>query len=263
MVANLGFETALDGHFPLRAVNAERGQGVFDRVSAARTREDLNDCLTRLARDLGYDYYSYVLSDPRQAAEPGDGGPMILCSYPAEWFQRYLRRHYATIDTVVTGGRHARLPFFWGSANFLDHLEPRPRRFFLEARDFGIVSGVTVPVHGPRGDWGLLSLSVKGSLQALKDRVAESYFLLQALAPLVHAQAMSRFGAAEAPEIRLTEGERLCLDWTLRGKTAWEIAQIIGRSKPTVDYHIQKAMRKLEAANKHHAAFKAQQLGLL
>lgn len=264
MVATPDLETALDGQLPLRMVDAARAQSALDQVASARTAEDLNERLAALARNLGYDYYSYVLADPRQAAEAGDASPMILCSYPAEWFQRYLRRRYATIDPVVTQGRGARLPFFWGSANFLNHLGPRPRRFFFEARDFGIVSGVTVPVHGPRGDWGLLSLSVRGPMQALKDRVSESYFLLQALAPLVHAQAMGRLSAAAAtPAIRLTDGERICLDWTLRGKTAWEIAQIIGRSKPTVDYHIQKAMRKLDAANKHHAAFKAQQLGLL
>ena len=74
-------------------------------------------------------------------------------------------------------------------------------------------------------------------------------------------QRASRRGAG--PTIRLSERERICLLWTTQGKTAWEIAQIIGRSKATVDFHIRRATAKLNAANKVHAAFKAVQLDLL
>ena len=58
----------------------------------------------------------------------------------------------------------------------------------------------------------------------------------------------------------LSEHERTCLSWTVEGKTSWEIAQ---RSRPTVEYHLLKAMRKLDATNKAHAAALALKRGLM
>ena len=64
-------------------------------------------------------------------------------------------------------------------------------------------------------------------------------------------------------DIALTDRECVCLKWTSQGKTAWEISRIIGRSKPTIEYHLQKAMRKLGASNKAHAAAIAMNQGLI
>ena len=61
----------------------------------------------------------------------------------------------------------------------------------------------------------------------------------------------------------LSDHERTCLSWTLKGKTSWKIARIIGRSRPTVEYHLQKAMRKLDATNKAHAAALTMKRGLM
>ena len=81
---------------------------------------------------------------------------------------------------------------------------------------------------------------------------------------MVHARAVQRSAREpEGPALRLSERERLCLHWTTQGKTAWEVAQIIGRSKATVDFHLRRATGKLDASNKVHAAFKAREMNLL
>jgi LuxR family quorum sensing-dependent transcriptional regulator len=43
------------------------------------------------------------------------------------------------------------------------------------------------------------------------------------------------------------------LEWIARGKSAWEIAQILQITKRTVDEHVQAACRRLGAANRTHA----------
>lgn len=70
--------------------------------------------------------------------------------------------------------------------------------------------------------------------------------------------------AAEAavPEL-LSEKERECLIWVAAGKTAWETAVILGRSKRTVEFHLGNAIEKLGASNKVHAAVLAVRRGLL
>jgi DNA-binding response OmpR family regulator len=57
--------------------------------------------------------------------------------------------------------------------------------------------------------------------------------------------------------IDLNEREVETLTWAARGKTSAEIAQILGLTKRTVDFHIDNARIKLGAANRIQAAIKA------
>ena len=55
----------------------------------------------------------------------------------------------------------------------------------------------------------------------------------------------------------LNEREVEILTWVARGKTSIEIAQIIGLTKRTVDFHIDNAREKLGAATRTEAVVKA------
>lgn len=51
----------------------------------------------------------------------------------------------------------------------------------------------------------------------------------------------------------LTLREIEVLGWVARGKSAWEVGEILHITKRTVDEHVQRAARKLGAANRIHA----------
>jgi DNA-binding response OmpR family regulator len=57
--------------------------------------------------------------------------------------------------------------------------------------------------------------------------------------------------------IALNEREVEVLTWVARGKTSADIAQIIGLTKRTVDFHIDNAREKLGAATRTEAVVKA------
>ena len=57
--------------------------------------------------------------------------------------------------------------------------------------------------------------------------------------------------------VDLNDREVETLTWAARGKTSAEIAQILGLSKRTVDFHIDNARVKLGAATRVEAAIKA------
>jgi DNA-binding CsgD family transcriptional regulator len=63
--------------------------------------------------------------------------------------------------------------------------------------------------------------------------------------------------------VALSEKEKECLLWVSAGKTADETAQIMGRSRRTIEYHINNAVRKLAASNKIHAVVIAIRSGIL
>jgi len=50
----------------------------------------------------------------------------------------------------------------------------------------------------------------------------------------------------------LTKRELECLHWVAQGKTSWEIAQILGISERTVNFHINNSLAKSGCANRHH-----------
>jgi DNA-binding response OmpR family regulator len=58
-------------------------------------------------------------------------------------------------------------------------------------------------------------------------------------------------------QVDLNDREIETLTWAARGKTSAEIAQILGLSKRTIDFHIDNARVKLGAATRVEAAIKA------
>ena len=61
----------------------------------------------------------------------------------------------------------------------------------------------------------------------------------------------------------LTPREVESLRWTMEGKTAWEVGNILGISERTAVLHVNNAMHKLGCINKHQAVLKALRLGLI
>ena len=57
--------------------------------------------------------------------------------------------------------------------------------------------------------------------------------------------------------IAINDREAECLTWVARGKTSADIAQILGLTKRTVDFHVDSARTKLGAATRTEAVIKA------
>lgn len=76
-------------------------------------------------------------------------------------------------------------------------------------------------------------------------------------------EAAERRRRARTGADSLSSRELECLAWAAQGKTNEDIAQILGRSRETVNFHLSNAMRKLSAANRTNAVAIACSLGLL
>jgi DNA-binding CsgD family transcriptional regulator len=83
----------------------------------------------------------------------------------------------------------------------------------------------------------------------------------------VHAQDTAMRVLVSAPlqpeRPALTPRELEVLRWTMDGKTAWEVATLLGITERTVILHLQNAMKKLNCNSKHQAVLKALRLGLI
>ncbi|HME39963.1 MAG TPA: response regulator [Steroidobacteraceae bacterium] len=78
------------------------------------------------------------------------------------------------------------------------------------------------------------------------------------LAALITARLARVARSAIWPKhIGLREREVETLTWAARGKTFWEIGEILGLSKRTVEFHLENARRKLGVATRTQALIKA------
>lgn len=137
--------------------------------------------------------------------------------------------------------------------------------FFEEASAAGLVYGLTMPLHGARGELGALSLSVEAENRAEANRFMES--VLPTLWMLKDYALQSGAGLAfEHPvskPVVLTSREKEVLQWCAIGKTSWEISVICNCSEANVNFHMGNIRRKFGVTSRRVAAIMAVNLGLI
>lgn len=225
-----------------------------DEVSATALKQALHESLG----DLGFERFSYLalrLPDHQVSIR----SPIFVSNYPRQWAELYLRKNYQFIDPVIELSQGRRRPLRWDLANWEQPLRPGQRRMLEEFREFGFGQGVTFPIHGPGGEFGLFTLASAGDVRCFENAVRKSGHNAYMIALHVHATIAEEQCEAKqnVTAFELTPKEKEVLLWAARGKTSWEAARIINRSEATVNYHMKQAIRKLNAANKCEAAVKA------
>ncbi|HIP22877.1 MAG TPA: hypothetical protein EYG79_04685 [Rhodobacteraceae bacterium] len=214
--------------------------------------------------EIQLDYFSFVLLRP-----PSDLKFECLetlnTNYPNEWLNRYQSNRYLDLDPVAALARGTNRPFYWNHGRFLRPFRKSQRRVFNEAREFQILNGLSIPVHSPKGEIGIFNLVAKNKVQ-LREATEGAQEQIMSLAYDTHDLVMKsqrlKFEQNQTV-VDLSARERECLAWTLEGKTAREIAEIIGLSVDTVNHYAQTSTLKLGGSNKYHAAVKALRAGIL
>lgn len=186
----------------------------------------------------------------------------VETNYPAEWAEHYRANGYMNIDPVAQEGMRSPLPFLWRNALALPRYGAAAQRVFDEAAEFGLRDGLTVPIHAA-GGIGMMSMAVDDGALLGSGAAAERH-ALHLMALHFHMACDRALVAENAPPMpNLTPREREVLLWAARGKTGWEIGQILNLTARTVTYHVENARSKLGAASRAQAVVMAMTLGLI
>ncbi len=218
--------------------------------------------------NLGFNAYTYV---SLQSDELEDGkrdyANNILCltNLPPKWVAHYAEEDYAGSDPVIKDCAASRLPILWTESYRSNSRTAQESRMMEDAWENGVKRGLTIPIHGPKGEFGMFSLNSELENDEFIRVTDETRYDAQVIAYHLHDAVQRRLKAArEVPlPIPLTEREVEILRWTVSGKTAWEIGGILKISERTVNFHIQNVMGKFGVHSKTHAAAKAMGMGLL
>lgn len=214
----------------------------------------LKAALHRLTKESGFDFYAYLNLQPHQT--------YAVSNYPRAWQEIYFTRLYANVDPVVTTARRKMRAFCWAQDDS-PRLNSKIRRFYSEARAFGIRSGVSIPIQTAFGNVAMLTLASNS-----QERYSDDDIDPVAAAASV-AQVHTKFSGQSAvatirePLVLLKVEETICLKWSAEGKTLEDIAVIENMKYNNVCFHIRQARKKLDALSVQQATALATKLKLI
>ncbi len=188
---------------------------------------------------------------------------------PVDFVEAFVASQLLPHDPVTWKAKRDVAPFFWGQDGY-DLLQDAHRRINRLRGDLGVAGGGCAMIServGANGSGGMILNASGGAFRA----TASTLTALQ----VITGQVFWRLGmlravrpAAQDADLRpvsptLTDREKSVLSWVAAGKSSWEIGRILAISEHTVNSHIERAVGKLDAANRAEAVAKALMLDLI
>src|SRR3546814_18962163 len=143
------------------------------------------------------------------------------------WRSTYDSEKLPDVDPTVSHCLKSSIPLVWEPQTFELPVE---KEFYEEACGYGIRSGVTYPIHGPNGEFGVISfVSDAMTDKKFKSELNHSLPALALIRDYVFESSL-KFIKKPRPEdeVHLHHRELECLKWAMAGKSYWEISTIKG-----------------------------------
>ncbi|PYD85633.1 hypothetical protein DNF23_48040 [Pseudomonas syringae pv. pisi] len=214
-----------------------------------------------VARGLGFDQVLFGVVNSRHTRFES---AFLRSNYSADWRDRYDRNGFAYVDPTVAHCLSSTIPIVWEPGTFASG--PQQAGLYEEASAHGIRSGATLPVHGPQGEFGVISFASDARPDADARRAMNEALPMLSLVRDYAFISSWRFREEETrPEEapRLTRRELEVLQWVMAGKSSWEVARITGCSEATVNFHLANVRQKFDVNTRQQAVVKAIALGLI
>jgi LuxR family transcriptional activator of conjugal transfer of Ti plasmids len=228
-----------------------------DAIQTVEHEDEFHRVAGRFAERLGFRWFAYI--------NLSANAPLVISSYPRAWTTHYIESGYQRLDPIVRRARRENGVFAWHSRLPGLIRTPQQRRFFGEAGTFGVKAGLTIPIRAGFGRTAAFTFAGDGALVA--DSPGREFVeTIHTAALYFHAHVAARRHLAPRPDgdvSVLTQRERQCLSWIAQGKTAADIAVLIGISCRTASFHLENARIKLGANSIAHCIGEALRRGLL
>lgn len=227
----------------------------LSRVAVSKDVDEARAVMSSYTKDLGFEAFTYHVVRPPGGAR----AQFYLSSYDDAWVKHYLEEDYVNSDAVVAQAAREITPFTWKDTLDPRHGDGRQMKIFNEASEFEMNNGGSVPIHGPGGSYAILNVATSARDEAFVKHWETHRISLQVFGLHAHEMVIKELypsgDGQHAP--RLSPREKECLLWTARGKTMWEISEILSISQETVKTHLKAACAKMNVFSKVHAVVKA------
>lgn len=235
----------------------------YQSALRARNSHEVESLVSRFARKLGFSRYGLAVRHASATGTTMRGNFTYFHNLDGE-----LARAYSSLDSPEAERSEPRIlqarlwlpPAAWNSLGKSNY-EPPPsvrahaRRKLMATGEFGLHSGITVPIRAPGIDWSFITFSASVRVppkELVPLLLNATYFASCLQGALWRAQ-----GNDDVVSTTLSDRERDCLRWSAFGKTSWEISLIENISERTVNFHLQRAAAKLGLRGRRAAVAQA------
>lgn len=233
-------------------------------ISIYTTVKDWRKCLLTISNELGFERTLLAIFPDRSCPREAEFA-FLQSNYGSVWRDKYDREKFGLIDPTVSHCITRSTPLIWTPDIFSSVPQ---KELYEEACLHGIRAGVTLPIHGPNGEYGLLCVvsDINPNKQFQED-VLRRIHQLTLFRDFVHESSLafieSSMTAVYPREVALTPREIECLKWTAAGKSAWDISQILNCATSTVNYHMSSIRLKFNTYTKQQAVTRAILMGII
>ena len=207
------------------------------KFSCVEREGQLYDSLSFAAGRMGFDHFALTYDRRCKSGE----GSLLIHDYPADWARVYEAFNLGGTDPIRRASEHSMIGFEWSKISSYIPLMRGDRRMLAIGREHGIADGFTVPRHLPGEASGTCTFAISPDSVMPSDMLVIAE-IVGGLA-LVSAQRLMR-GLPTEPRPLLTERQRECLLWWARGRSAAEIAIILGICEDTVAQHLKSSRER-------------------
>lgn len=219
--------------------------------------------MSRTGRSMGFDYFALLhhvdLRPIRADLSHIDSGSLLaLHNYPADFARIYVERRWVAKDPILGASERRNVGFRWRDLPTQVRFWRPKNDIAIEARRYGIGDGYTVPTNVPGEPKGSCSFAVTVG-RVFPD---SSLLMAESVAAFAFQSARSLILKGRSVPIRiphppLTRRQLECLVLVAKGKSDWEIGQILGIGSETVKHHIRLARERYDVPTRVQAAIRA------
>jgi len=169
--------------------------------------------------------------------------PFFISTWPQSWLETYVEEGFAACDPTIETARFGTFPTTWSTFRERANRKSPGLRVLDAAAAGGWPEGVVIPIHGPRGYRGAVTVAGARVRLSPSDRATlhlAALYLHERLRNLLQPESL-----VERQDLpRLTDGEVACIEWLIAGKSDWEIGEILGIAESTAHYRLERAKSK-------------------
>ncbi|MBA8853462.1 LuxR family transcriptional activator of conjugal transfer of Ti plasmids [Ochrobactrum intermedium] len=199
--------------------------------------------LATFSEQIGFSGYAYLSIQP--------GRSVAISNYHPKWQSDYFKRGYLAIDPVIRRSKSLKRAFIWSGQQQTPRPSKAERSFYAHAADFGIRSGITVPIKAAYGSIAMFTLASEKPAIDL-DREIDAVEAASAVAQL-HARINLADPSPSIEEpIDLDPKGAAYLSWIAVGKTMEEAADLEGVKYNSVRVKIAETKKRFDVHTLPH-----------
>ncbi len=212
----------------------------FQLIQAVENEVELFRLMEDITLEIGFRHFALIHHADLTSASHD---LIRIYNYPSAWAESFIQNGFYAHDPVLAASLTSTTGFAWSDVPTMIQVTRRQRQILENAAKHGLGNGFTVPAHIPGEISGSCSFATEPGRE-----MPTSNLLIAQLVGAFAFQAARRLLQRNAPAKRyfqrLTPRQRDCLIWAIRGKTDWEIGQIIGLNEETVSRHLDLARER-------------------